>query len=292
MSTTYSPLTILEILDKTSKFFKQKDIENPRLNAERLLAALLEMDRVQLYLQYDRMMSISETELYREYVRRRAGNEPLQYIIGETEFMGLNIKVSPAALIPRPETEILIEKVLLLKKSHQLINPRIWDIGTGSGCIAIALAHYWPECSVIASDVSKQSLDLAKTNASLNKVSEQIEFSVHDILKDPLDSFNPVDIIVSNPPYISLQEYNDLENEIRLFEPKIALTDNSAGLTFYEKIFSLIENGHICKFLLVELSGTHPEKIIELAEKYNFSEIQVFKDLNNISRILQLEIRQ
>jgi release factor glutamine methyltransferase len=291
MSTTYSPLTILEILDKTSKFFKQKDIENPRLNAERLLAALLEMDRVQLYLQYDRMMSKSETELYREYVRRRAENEPLQYIIGETEFMGLNFKVSPAALIPRPETEILIEKVLLLKESHQFINPKIWDIGTGSGCIAIALAHYWPECSVIASDVSKESLDLAKTNASINKVSEQIKFSVHDILKDPLDSFKPVDIIVSNPPYISLQEYKDLENEIRLFEPKIALTDNSAGLTFYEKIFSLIENSHICKFIFVELSGTHPVKIIELAEKFNFSEIQVFKDLNNHSRILQLEIR-
>jgi len=291
MSTTYSPLTILEILDRTTKFFKQKEIENPRLNAERLLSALLDLNRVELYLQYDRVMTGDETELYRDYVRRRADNEPLQYIIGETEFMGLNFKVSPAALIPRPETEILIEHVLELNKSQNLQNPKIWDIGTGSGCIAVALAHHWPECSIIASDVSNDSLELAKSNAALNRVTGRIEFCKHDILLDPIDDIIPVDIIVSNPPYISLEEYENLGSDIRLFEPKIALTDYAAGLTFYEKIFALIEKGPACKFILVELSGTQTDRIIDIAKRHNFADLQIFKDLNNFQRILQLEIR-
>jgi release factor glutamine methyltransferase len=290
MSTTHTPLTILEILDKTTRFFKQKDIENPRLNAERLLSALLDIDRVQLYLQYDRMMSKSETEQFRDHVRRRAGNEPLQYIIGETEFMGLNFKVSPAALIPRPETEILIEKILSLKDILNLKNPRVWDIGTGSGCIAVSLAHFWPECHIIASDMSEDSLELAEKNASINNVHDRINFSKHNILTDPIDSYTPVDLIVSNPPYVSLEEYESLGDEIRLFEPRLALTDNSVGLTFYEKIFSLIENSHTCKFILVELSGTQTEEIIEIAREYKFSDLQVFKDLNDLSRILQLKI--
>ena len=290
MSNSNTPLTILEILNKTTQFFKQKDIENPRLNAERLLSALLEIDRVQLYLQFDRTMSKNETEQYRNFVRRRAGNEPLQYIIGETEFMGLNFKVSPAALIPRPETEILIEKTLSLKDEYNLKMPKIWDIGTGSGCIAVSLAHYWPESSITASDVSEESLALAEKNALDNNVSDQISFLRHDILKDSADPVFPVDIVVSNPPYVSLQEYNGLDDEIRLFEPKNALTDNLKGLAFYEKIFSLIEDNGTCKFILVELSGTQTEATIEIAKRSGFSEINVFNDLNDLPRILQLKI--
>lgn len=291
MSTTQSPLTILEILEKTTQFFKQKEIENPRLNAERLLSSLLAIDRVQLYLQYDRLMSKSETEQYREFVRRRAGNEPLQYIIGETEFMGLEFKVTPAVLIPRPETEILVEKILELRESKKIKNPKIWDIGTGSGCIAIALAHFWPDSEIIASDISEESLRQAELNASANNVSDQITFLKHDILKDPTNLILPVDIIVSNPPYISLEEFENLGIEIRMFEPRIALTDNSAGFTFYEKIFSLIENGTSCKFILVELSGTQTEKIINIAEKFKYTNMRVLKDLNDRSRILQLDTR-
>ena len=291
MSTTYTPLTILEIIKKTTIFFEQKSIENPRLNTERLLSSLLKIDRVQLYLQYDRIMTRDETELFREFVRRRAEKEPLQYIIGETEFMGLNFKVTPAVLIPRPETEILIEKILLLRDSLSFVNPSIWDIGTGSGCIAIALAHWWAECKIIASDVSESALRVAKENASLNNVSDKIQFLNHDILNDPIDSSMQTDIIVSNPPYVSLDEYDNLEDEIRLYEPKLAITDNSKGLTFYEKIFSLIENGHRCKLIFIELSGTHTDKVIMLARQFNFTGIDVFKDLNNLSRILQIKIR-
>jgi len=291
MSKKHTPLTILDIIDKTTQFFKQKNIENPRLNTERLLSALLNIDRVQLYLQYDRLMTRKETELFRDYVRRRAEKEPLQYILGETEFMGLNFKVTPAVLIPRPETEILIEKMLLLRDSLSIHNPTIWDIGTGSGCIAISLAHYWPECEIIASDVSDSSLNIAEENAYLNNVKDRINFLKHNILKDPVDLLSQPDIIVSNPPYVSLKEYENLGDEIRLFEPKIALTDNAEGLDFYEKIFSLIENGHRCKFLLVELSGTQPERIIQLANKFGISDTHVINDLNNLPRILKIKIR-
>jgi release factor glutamine methyltransferase len=291
MSTTHTPLTILEIINKTTLFFKQKNIEDPRLNTERLLSALLNIDRVQLYLQYDRLMTRNETELFRDFVRRRAENEPLQYIIGETEFMGLSFQVNPAVLIPRPETEILIERILTLRESQSFQDPTIWDIGTGSGCIAVSLSHFWPECKIIASDVSKTSLKVAEQNAILNGVRDKINFIQHDILKDSVELLTQPDIIVSNPPYISLEEYEKLGDEVRLFEPKIALTDNSEGLTFYEKIFSLIENDHRCKFILVELSGTQTEKIIQRAKQFNFVGVDIFTDLNDISRILQIKTR-
>jgi len=291
MSKTHTPLTILEIIKKTTIFFKQKSIENPRLNTERLLSALLKIDRVQLYLQYDRILTRDETGLFRDFVRRRAENEPLQYITGETEFMELNFKVTPAVLIPRPETEILVEKMLLLRDTLSYINPTIWDIGTGSGCIAISLAHYWTECKIIASDVSESARGVAEENASLNNVSNKIRFLRHDILNDPVDSFFESEIIVSNPPYVSLDEYDNLEDEIRLYEPRLAITDNLKGLSFYEKIFSLIENDHKCKFMFMELSGTQTEKVITLAKQFNFAGFDVFKDLNNMPRILQIKLR-
>jgi len=290
MSTTHTPLTILDIINKTTIFFKQKNIENPRLNAERLLSALLNVDRVQLYLQYDRLMSKSETESFRDYVRRRGEYEPMQYIIGETEFMGLSFKVTPEVLIPRPETEILIEKILLLRDSQSLSSPTIWDIGTGSGCIAVSVAHFWPESRILASDISEKSLSLAEENASQNDVINRVKFLKHDILRDPVNSSTQADIIVSNPPYVSLEEFENLGDEVRLFEPKIALTDNAEGLTFYEKIFSLIEEDGRCKFIFLEMSGTQTEKIIKIAHKYKFADFSVFNDLNNLPRILQINI--
>jgi len=291
MSTRHTPLTILDIIDRTTQFFKQKNIENPRLNTERLLSSLLNIDRVQLYLQYDRLMTRNETELFRNYVRRRADKEPLQYIIGETEFMELTFKVTPDVLIPRPETEIMIEKILSLRDLLSIPNPTIWDIGTGSGCIAISLAHYWSDCEILASDISDSSLNMAKENATLNNVKDRINFLKHDILADSVELLTQADIIVSNPPYVSLSEYDNLEDEVRLFEPKIALTDNSHGLKFYERIFSLIENGHRCKFLLVELSGTQSEKIIQIAKKMSVVDMDVFNDLNNLPRILKIKCR-
>ncbi len=291
MSTTHNPLTILELLNRANDYFKQKNIENPRLNAERLLSSILRVDRIQLYVQYERIPSESEVKIFRESVRRRVSKEPLQYIIGITEFMGLNFKSTPAALIPRPETEILVEKILDLSKIIDVKHPTIWDIGTGSGCIAVSICHYWPAAKLMASDVSEDSLDLAKENAEMNEVTNRINFFKHDILRDKIDDSMQVDIIVSNPPYISRQEFNNLAEEIYAHEPRIALTDEEDGLIFYRKIFSLIENDRKCKFILLELSGTQTGKIIQLAKTLANIDYHVFDDLNGIPRVLQLKSR-
>jgi release factor glutamine methyltransferase len=290
MATHHKSLTIVELINKTTTYFKQKDIENPRLNAERLLSHALNIDRVQLYLQYDRLLSEKEMELFRNYVRRRADQEPLQYIIGEAEFMGLNFKITPAVLIPRPETEMLVEKALLLKDNLKKTNPIIWDIGTGSGCIAVSIAHHWHGSSIIASDISDESLNLARENAETNGVLSRINFVSHNILSDPVDLFLKADIIVSNPPYVSKSEFSMLGDEIRLYEPKIALTDNSDGLNFYKRIFSLIENKLECKFIMLELSGTQTNEILALADKINKAELELIEDLNHIPRILKVRI--
>jgi len=287
MSNSQNHLTVVDLIERTSHYFKQKEIENPRLNAERLLAHLLEIDRIQLYLQFDRLLSQSEVSKFRDFVRRRANREPLQYITGDTEFMGLPFKVTPAALIPRPETEILVERTLLLQADLGMSAPNLLDIGTGSGCIAISLAHHWRESRVIATDVSAESLNLARENAQLNGVSESIEFLNHNILTDTVDLFHEVDIVVSNPPYISQGEFPHLDREVKDFEPQVALTDNGSGLGFYRKIFTLFEAGLARKFMLVELSGTQTNEILDLARKVS-QKVHVFDDLTGIPRVLQI----
>ena len=214
--------TILELLKVTTQFLSEKSIENPRLNAEHLLSHLLSLKRVDLYLQFERILTTAEVNQYRELIRRRAQYEPLQYIIGKTEFMGLCFEVSPDVLIPRPETELLVEEVL--KLSVDLQAPTILDIGTGSGCIAISLAQLWPGSRIIATDVSEAALHMARNNAGVNNVAERIRFLLHDILNEtlPVDSF---DIIVSNPPYIAADEMEGLEPE---GETGVASTSASA----------------------------------------------------------------
>jgi release factor glutamine methyltransferase len=291
MSNDHSRLTIIELLNRSSKYLKEKHIENPRLNAEQLLARVLGLDRVQLYLQYDRQLIPQETTCYREYIRRRTTNEPLQYILGETEFMGYLFKVAPGVLIPRPETELLVEKVLQLRETIQTPHPCLWDIGTGSGCIAISLALNWKECTVIGTDISDEALIQAQNNARMHKVDESIRFIKHDVLNELQPLSVQADIILSNPPYISKKEFEALNEEIRMYEPPEALTDGGDGLLFYKKIFSLIKNGLRTKFCLLELSGLQTEAILSQARQISVKKMEVFEDLNHIPRVLQLELR-
>ena len=283
-------LTIIELLNRSSKYLKERNIQNPRLNAEQLLARVLDVDRVQLYLQYDRCLIPEETDQYRAYIRRRANNEPLQYILGYTEFMGYRFNVGPGVLIPRPETELLVEKTLELQNKIHTPHPSVWDVGTGSGCIAISLALNWKESAVIGTDISDEALAQAEDNARLHHVLDTIRFMKHDILSQPPPAALEPEIIISNPPYISQVEFEGLDDEIRLHEPAVALTDGGDGLLFYEKIFSLIENGPGPKFCLLELSGLQTEAILNRARKIPVKQMQVFEDLNHIPRILQLEM--
>jgi len=259
------------------------------LNAERLLSHVLNIDRVNLYLQFERLLTNDETHLYRSLVKRRSENEPLQYIIGQTEFMGLPFNVNQHVLIPRPETELLVETVLDLKKELSQNQVNIWDIGTGSGCIGISLAHLWPDSRVIATDNSDSALEIAKTNAQLNEV-ENISFKKHDILLEIPANESDINIVVSNPPYISQIESESLAKEIADYEPISALTDFRDGLEFYRRILTLIDNVNGCKFVIIEMSGTQTDNILSLVKSYNYSNTEIINDLNQIPRILKISL--
>jgi release factor glutamine methyltransferase len=289
MTTRKKTWTVLDILNVTTEYFKKNYFENPRLNAERLLSHVLNIDRVNLYLQFERILSNDETHVYRSLVKRRSENEPLQYIIGQTEFMGLPFNVNQHVLIPRPETELLVETVLDLQNKLIRDQVNIWDIGTGSGCIGISLAHFWPDCWVTATDNSDSALEIAETNAQLNEV-QNILFKKHDILLEETAPENNTHIIVSNPPYISKSESANLAKEIVDYEPISALTDFKDGLEFYRRILALIDKLKGCKFVIIEMSGTQTENILSLVKSYDYSNIEIINDLNQIPRILKLSL--
>jgi len=243
---------IVDLLKTTTDFFKQKQIENPRLNAEILLAHVLNKTRINLYVEFERPIADNELKIFREYVGRRSKNEPLQYITGVTEFMGLPFKVNPSVLIPRPETEILCEEILKLQNNYSN-QVNILDIGTGSGCISISLAHFWKNSQVTGIDISRESLNTAKENIALNNIKNLnlIEQDVFKIAEDKnlLENF---DIVVSNPPYIAKDEMDTLQSEVKDFEPLQALTDFDDGLKFYKHIMDLVSDEKLeCDFLFV-----------------------------------------
>jgi release factor glutamine methyltransferase len=216
---------------------QEKNIDEARLTVEMMLAHVLKMKRIQLYMNFDKPLTVEELASYKTVLKRRVAREPVQYIIGETEFMGLPFTVDARVLIPRPETETLVEESV---RSCRLLRDdggalALLDVGTGSGCIAVSCAKLLPGSSVHGIDVSAAALEVARLNAERNCV--DIQFSVADIFAEqsfPADAkFNA---IVSNPPYISRDVYETLQPEITQFEPRTAETDGSDGLSFYRRL--------------------------------------------------------
>lgn len=221
--------TVKRILDWTVGFFETGSVPEPRLSAELLLAHALSCRRIDLYVQFERILSMAEREACRELVRRRAAHEPVQYIIGETEFMGLPFAVNPAVLIPRPDTETLVDAVLEHARTLP-VPPRILDIGTGSGCIAVSLAHHLPGAAVTAIDISEAALAVAEGNAARNGVTVAFR---HLDMRDLAALAQPFDIVVSNPPYIGEGEWAGLERQVRDYEPREALLAPDEGMAGY-----------------------------------------------------------
>lgn len=220
--------TTLKILAWTKDFLTSKGIQNARLESEWLLCAATGLDRVGLYLNFEKPLNDEELSSYRSMVTRRARREPLQHILGTQEFCGLDFEVTPDVLIPRHDTETLVdEAVSRMPDAHSLL-----DIGTGSGCIAVALARQLPEAAVTATDISKAALDVAKRNAERHSVF--IEF-LHGSLFIQLEGRH-FDLIVSNPPYIPTGDISTLEPEVRDFDPRDALDGGADGLNFYRSI--------------------------------------------------------
>lgn len=287
MSDALKTWRVLEILKITEAAFADKGIKNPRLNAELLLCDVTGEKRIELYLNFEKPLSTEEVNAYRQRVKRRLAFEPLQYILGKTEFYGLNFKVNKDVLIPRQDTELLVDKTIEFIKDNKPENPRILEIGTGSGCIAAAIAVNI-ECEIDAVDASPEALNLAAENAGQLELKGKINFSVKDLFKD-INSFEGYDFIVSNPPYIAAIDVPGLDEEVNAYEPFIALSDNEDGLSFYRKIFELHKVSANKPVLLLEIGDGKKEKILKLLSEFDLSRSNIFNDLNGIPRVLQVK---
>ncbi len=282
-------LTVLESITLSEDYLKKKGIESARVNAELLLADILNCKRLDLYLKFDQPLSEKEINKYREYISRRGKNEPLQYILGKVEFYGLTLKVDRSVLIPRPETELLVELILEETDKESVLN--ILDIGCGSGNISLALAKDLPLAKITGADISPEAISLARENAKMNNITGNVEFIEVDIFNDVSGKVpGKFDIIVSNPPYVSKNDFEKLQPEIKNYEPQGAVTDFSDGYSFYRRIINLANE--LLKpsgKLYFEVAEGQSGNIKNLLEENNFVNISVKKDFAGIERIISGE---
>ena len=281
--------TIGRLLKWTQEYFTAKKIDSPRLDAEVLLAYVLQKERIYLYVHFDEPLQENELVNFRELIKKRAARLPIAYIIGQKEFMGMTFNVNKDVLVPRPETELLVEAVIDRLPADR--NVQFADIGTGSGAIAIALAKLRSNFSGCAVDISEKAIETAKSNAEALQVTDKIEFLQGDLLA-PLynrDDISRFDAIVSNPPYIPLKDMEGLQPEVRRYEPYDALTDKNDGLDFYRRLTKngrelLTEDG----FLACEIGIGQAEAIRKMAEENDWGKCEILKDLAKIERVVVL----
>ncbi len=280
--------TILEVLHWTTEYFKKKDIPHSRVEAEVILAHALNLRRIDLYLMYDKPLSKEELATCRKLIKRRANREPSQYITDHREFWSLDFEVTPAVLIPRPETEILVEKAIncIRERSYR----SMVDIGTGSGIIAISIAHEIDEIDIVATDISPEALLIARKNAKKHNVLHKIRFVATDLFQ-AVRKIEFFDIIVSNPPYVALEDYNNLEPEIKLYEPPTALIGGKDGLDI---VRTLIRDGlprlKSGGMMFIEIGYGQVDKIKSYAENFReIKRINAVKDYSGIYRVICIE---
>ena len=277
--------TIGAILKWSEQYFGSHGAETPRLDAEVLLSHLLGQKRIFLYVHFDQPLTSEELAKYREIVKRRAAGEPVAYICGEKEFMGLTFKVAPAVLVPQPDTETLVEAAMERLKGKE--DARVADVCTGSGAIALALAHYLPAVSVAATDISADAVEIARENADAFGLSARTEFFEGDLLA-PLAG-KKYDAIISNPPYIPSAEINGLPREVRA-EPRMALDGGADGLDFYRRLVresaEFLEDGG---FLAVECGDTQANAIAEMARGGGFGKTEIVRDLADKERVVVMK---
>jgi len=274
-------MTVLEVLQSTTDYFKKHKIENPRLNAEHLLAHVLGRTRMELYLEFERALGETELRPLRELVRRRGQGEPLQHLLGTVEFCGLIFAVDQRAMIPRPETEQLVE--LIAKCQVPSANCRIVDVGIGSGVIALSLAAKFPGATIYGVDVSEDALQLARENAKRLGLSDRIQFLKSDLLRNLDERFN---LIVANLPYVATRDRQSLSREV-LHDPEVALFGGERG---DELIHRLIEQApsrlRPSGLLALEVGLGQAEAISGLLTKKNYHDIESKNDYLGVKRFL------
>jgi release factor glutamine methyltransferase len=284
-------MTVIELLNWSTNYLKDRQIENPRLNAELLLAHSLNLSRERLYIHFNDQLNTKEKETLEGLIDRRISGEPLQYILGRQEFWSFDFKVDPRVLIPRPETELLVEEAFsILYDTHWGKPPVVIEIGTGSGAIAISLAKEVRDICLIATDISREALLLAKENAKSAGVLEKIEF-VNGHLFDPFCLLRIFDLILSNPPYIAHSEIQGLAREVKEYEPIIALNGGEDGLMFYRSIISeapfyLRKGG----WLLFEVGqGQGPGVSEQIEREGGFFKPECLHDLSGRGRVVKAQ---
>ena len=278
---------VIDILNWGEDYFKIKGFESPKQEIEWLLCDLLNYKRIDLYVQFEQPIHRPQLKQLKEWIKRRIGREPLQYITGKTEFYGHKFNITVDVLIPRSETERVVD--VALYSIGNIKTPKVLEVGSGSGCIAIAMAAERNDALIESVDVSERAITQAEKNADLNELSN-IDFKVMDFLKEiPEGRF---DLLVSNPPYIPEKEMSETMPEVHQYEPKIALTDERDGLTFYRRFAevgkSLIKPGG---WMVLEVGlGKHPSKAVDIFQTAGYTQLELIPDYNSDERVLKIQI--
>ena len=276
-------MTIKDIIVKYSKELEEIS-PTPRLDVETLLQKVLGVDRLYILLNLERVLSEDEEQLFNKFINERLNNRPIAYIVGNREFMGLDFFVKEGVLIPRPDTEVLVEEVIELAKKKGAKN--ILDIGTGSGAITVSLAKYLENVKVTSVDISDIALEIGKRNAISNEVDDRINFVKSDLFTN-IDKETKFDIIVSNPPYIKREVIETLDKQVKDYEPYNALEGGVDGLDFYRAITKqakeYLKKGGI---LAYEVGHDQSEDVSKLMEMDGYTNIYTLKDLQQIDRVV------
>ncbi len=279
-------MQLKQAVDAAYQLFIENDVPSPRLNAELLLMFVLRRERAFLYAHPERELTADEQARYTEVIRERARGCPTQYITGHQEFWGLDLLVSPAVLIPRPETEHVVETTLELVKECRLNGPgqlRLIDVGTGSGCIALALASELPKVEIHACDISDEALEMARINAARLGLGGKVLFRKSDLLATY--SGEQFDFVISNPPYVGEADADKVQKQVREFEPKIAVFSGHEGMDIYRRLIPQAhERLRPGGWVVAEIGYSEEEKVRELLK--GWAEIQVAADLQGIPRVV------
>jgi release factor glutamine methyltransferase len=287
MAETEGTWTVRRLLEWTTSFFTRKGMDQSRLCAEQLLSHVLQYPRIKLYTDYERVVAPAQLAAYRDLVKRAADEEPIAYLTGRAHFFSMEFEVNKDVLIPRPDTETLVENVIqLMRNEAGMETPRILDLCTGSGCIAAAIARNLKTATVIATDISPAALAVAKSNIERLNLSDRVTLKLGDLF-GPLDR-EPFHVIVSNPPYIPSGQIAGLDKSVRDFEPVSALDGGLDGLTIHRRILAdaperLVANGQI--FVEIAFDQGELAKSV-IAEHRAFTNVRILKDNAGNDRVL------
>jgi release factor glutamine methyltransferase len=279
-------MQLKQAVDSAYQLFVENDVPSPRLNAELLLLFVLSRERAYLYAHPERELTPDEQSNFDEVIHERARGCPTQYITGHQEFWGLDLLVSPAVLIPRPETEHVVETVLELVKEYRFDGPgrlKVVDVGTGSGCIALALASELPHAEIHACDISEEALEIARVNAARLALGGRVLFRKSDLLA--VYAGEQFDFVISNPPYVGEADVDKVQKQVREFEPKIAVFSGREGMDVYRKLVPQAhEHLRPGGWLVAEIGYSEEAKVRELLD--GWEDVQVTADLQGIPRVV------